>query len=332
MITNKKIGVTGATGFLGKRLVYALKRLKYSPIALGRNRSIGEQFIQDDIPFISVDLTNREETIDAFNDIDYVIHCAGLSSVWGAKSEFNKANVIAVTHVIKACQIHHIKRLVHISTPSLYFDYQDKYDLKESDSIPKKLVNDYASSKKKGEDLIQKAFCEGFPTVILRPRGIFGPGDTSIFPRILSAMDRKILPLINEGTAKMDITYVDNVVDAIILALHVQHIEGQIYNITNDEPKTFIKLLQLLSNKTQLPLRTRNISFKTAYYSAKVMEAFYRLLRLKNEPPITCYGVGLVSKSMTFDISKAKKELGYQPKISIDESLEIFADWWRARC
>jgi nucleoside-diphosphate-sugar epimerase len=313
-------------------LVYTLKRLKYSPIALGRNRSIGELFIPDGIPFISVDLTNREETIEAFRGADYVIHCAGLSSVWGAKSEFHKANVMAVKHVIEACQIHHIKRLIHISTPSLYFDYQDKYNLTECDLLPKTCVNDYASSKKEGENLVQQAFHRGLPIVILRPRGIFGPGDTTIFPRILSAMDRKMLPLINEGKSVMDITYVDNVVDAIILAMHARNIEGQVYNITNDEPKSFIELLQLLSEKMQLPLKTRNISFKKAYYSAKVVECVYRLLRLKKEPPITCYGVGLVAKSMTFDINKAKKELGYQPRVSIEEGLDAFAAWWRAPC
>lgn len=329
---NTKIIVTGATGFLGKKVVHALKKKKYSPIALGRNRLIGEQYTQADIPFISVDLTNREETIEAFDGgVDYVIHCAGLSSVWGPKSAFIEANVVAVKNVIEACQMHYIKRLVHISTPSLYFDFQDKYDLNESDSFSKKFVNDYASSKKAGEDLIQNAFYQGLPTVTLRPRGIFGPGDTSIFPRILSAMEKRMLPLINEGNALMDITYIDNVVDAIVLAIEAKHVEGQTYNITNDEPKAFIELLRLLSDKLQIPLKTRNVSFNTAYYSAKMIEGVYRLLRLKSEPPITCYGVGLVSKSMTFDIKKAKKELGYRPKVSIDEGLEIFANWWRAQ-
>lgn len=326
---NTKIIVTGATGFLGKKVVYALKRLKYSPIALGRNRLIGEQFARDEIPFISVDLTNREETVKAFDGVAYVIHCAGLSSIWGPKSAFIAANVVAVENVVEACQVHHIKRLVHISTPSLYFDYQNRYDLSEYDVFPKKFVNDYASSKKEGEDLIQKAFFEGLSTVTLRPRGIFGPEDTSIFPRILSAMEKKMLPLVNEGKAFIDITYIDNVVDAIILAIEAKNVEGQSYNITNGEPKAFIELLQLLSDKLQLPLKTRNLSFNTAYYSAKIVEGIYRLLHIKNEPPLTCYGVGLVSKSMTFDITKAKKELGYQPKISIDEGLGIFADWWR---
>ncbi len=141
-----------------------------------------------------------------------------------------------------------------------------------------------------------------------------------------------MLFLINQGKAVMDITYVDNVVDAILLALHAPNIEGQSYNITNDEPKTFIDLLQLLSDKTQCPLKTRNISFKTAYYSAKILESIYRWLRLENEPPITCYGVGLISKSMTFDISKAKKELGYHPKVSINDGLETFAKRWRTQC
>lgn len=329
---NTKIAVTGATGFLGRRLVYALKRLNYSPIAIGRNQTIGQQFTKDQIPFIAVDLTDREATIQAFEDVDYIIHCAGLSSVWGASSAFTLANEVAVKHVIEASQIHHIKRLVHISTPSLYFDYQDKYNLTESDPFPKKMVNEYARSKKEGEDLIQNAFSNGLPTVILRPRGIFGPGDTSIFPRILSAMEKKKLPLINEGKAVMDITYVDNVVDAIILAMLAKSVEGQSYNITNDDPKAFMELLQLLSDKMQLPLKIKKVSFKTAYFSAKIMEGFYRLLQLKKEPPITCYGVGLVSKSMTFDITKAKTELGYQPKISICEGIDLFACWWRSQC
>lgn len=332
MNTNHQIIVTGATGFLGKRVVDILKSLNYSPIALGRNPSIGEQFVSDGIPFISVDLTNREKAIEAFAGADYVIHCAGLSSVWGAKSDFNNANVIGVKHVIEACKIHNIKRLVHISTPSLYFDYRDNYNLTESNPLPKVSVNDYATSKKEGENLIQNAFRSGLSTVILRPRGIFGPGDTAIFPRIISAMQRKMLPLINEGRALMDITYIDNVVEAIILSLQVKNVDGNIYNITNDEPKSFFELLQLLSEKMQLELKTTNISFNKAYCFAKFMEVFYRMFRLKKEPPITCYGVGLVAKSMTFDISKAKLQLGYQPKLSINEGLDVFTAWWRTQC
>lgn len=328
---NTKVAVTGATGFLGKKVVYALKRLNFCPIAFGRNRSLGSTFIEDDIPFISVDLTDREEVVKLFEGVDYVIHCAGLSSVWGAKSDFIQTNVVAVENIVEACQAHAIKRLVHVSTPSLYFDYKDKFDLNESAPLPRKFVNHYASSKKMGENIIEKAYVDGLQTVVLRPRGIFGPGDTSIFPRILRAMEKGSLPLINGGQALMDITYVDNVVDAIILAMQVQNVDGYSYNITNDDPRTFIELLELLSDKLHMPLKTKNVSFNSAYYSAKVMEGIYSILCVKREPPITCYGVGLVSKSMTFDIAKAKNELGYHPKVSIDDGLDRFADWWRTQ-
>ncbi len=331
MITKNKIVVTGATGFLGKKLVYTLKAMNLNPVALGRNQSIGNQFINDGIPFLSLDLTDKEKTISAFTDAEYVINCAGLSSVWGAQSEFTKANVVAVKNVIEGCQINGIKRLIHISTPSLYFDYSDRYDLTEESPLPSRFVNNYAQSKKEGEVLIQEAHYMGLPTVILRPRGIFGPGDTAIFPRILTAMKKNKLPLIEQGRALMDITYVDNVVDSIILAMESENIEGQIYNITNGEPRTFINLLQMLSGKLEIPLRTKNISFRSAYYSSLLIESLYRAFRIKKEPPITCYGVGLVSKSMTFDIRKAQKELGYAPKISIEKGMDIFALWWRSQ-
>ncbi len=324
--------VTGATGFLGKKVVFALKSLGYLPIALGRNSFIGKQFEQAGIPFISIDLSHRDQMIKAFHGADLAINSAGLSSIWGSKSDFYEANVMGVQNVIDACQLNGIKRLVHISTPSLYFDYQNQLNLTELSPLPKKLVNEYARSKRLGEDLIQDAFSSGLSTVVLRPRGIFGPGDTTIFPRILSAMEKGQLPLINNGEAVMDVTYVDNVADAIILALERENIDGQIYNITNDEPKTFLELLTLLCEKVAIPLKTRNVSFVKAYAAAKIVESIYRMLQIKKEPPLTCYSVGLVSTSMTFDITKAKLELGYKPRVSIEDGFDAFANFWRVPC
>lgn len=325
-----KVYVTGATGFLGKAVVFKLKALGHHPFTIGRNRSIGQTFTDKQIPFISLDLTCRYEVLKNFEGADVVINCAGLSSVWGKKSEFHKANVDAVSNVIEACHLHQVRKLVHISTPSIYFNSQDRFNLTENSPLPDQFINDYASSKKEGEDLVQGAFEDGLSTTILRPRGIYGPGDTALFPRLLKAIEKKMLPLINEGNALMDITYVDNVVDAIILAMENNSItNGQAYNITNDDPKTFAYLMELLSAKMNIPFKGKHIPYWKAHAAASIMEMTYRLLRITKEPPLTCYSVGLLAKSMTFDISRAKNELGYRPQVSIEEGFDIFTSTLR---
>ncbi len=326
------IAVTGATGFLGKKVVERLARSGRTVLALGRNKAIGEQLITIGIPFKSVDLTNKAEVILALKHAKAIIHCAGLSTVWASKSEFEQANVLAVEHVLEAAKMHQIDKLVHISTPSIYFDYTPKLQLTENSPLPKQFVNEYAHSKWLGEQLVRQAALGGLPAIILRPRGLFGPGDTALFPRVLKALKRNMLPLINGGEAIIDLTYIENVVDAALLALEAKSAQGQAYNITNDEPQTFRELLQQLSSCIGLSFKTKRVSYRKAYAAAKVLESVYRLLGLRTEPPLTCYGVGLVSTSMTFDISKAKNELQYKPAYTIQDGFQAFSSWYKACC
>lgn len=327
-----RVVVTGGTGFLGKRISYKLKALNFTPIVLGRNEVVGQHLLCDDITFLKVDLSDRNKAIASLKDADYVIHCAGLSTVWGSSAAFHLANVKVVENIIEGCFMHGIKRLVHISTPSIYFNFQDRFNISEDDPLPEKFVNEYAKSKRKGEILIQQAFKKGLGTVILRPRGIFGEGDTSILPRILSAIQNDRLPLINEGKALMDITYVENVVDSILQAMLVPSIEGGIFNITNDQPTTFAELINQLIEKLKIYYKPKIVSFKKAYYAAKFVEGLFSICKIQKEPPITCYGVGLLSKSMTLDISKAKNILGYHPKISLSEGIDKFVEWRKFNC
>jgi nucleoside-diphosphate-sugar epimerase len=321
-----KILVTGATGFLGKRVMEILKDKGCDPIGTGRNEAIGNHLRHAGFNFVQADLRDLGQVRRIFQknkDIQYVVHCAALSSPWGRYADFYEANVLATDHIVKASVEYGVQRFVHISTPSIYFNYESRTSIKENDPLPASMVNHYAGTKKIAEDVVLEA---NIRSVILRPRGIFGPGDTTLFPRILKSWNR--MPLINGGKAEIDITYLDNVVDAIWKSITCTLPGKQCFNITNGSPRKFIDILHLLSKELGLSFTTKNVSYLTAHLAAKLLELIYVFMPNK-EPPITCYGVGLLAKSMTLDITKAKIELGYVPQVSIETGISRLAKWWK---
>jgi nucleoside-diphosphate-sugar epimerase len=209
-MTVMNILVTGGTGFLGKHLALRLQSLGDNVTILGRNRKIGQQLEAEGFKFLSVDLKDKEATIAACRGQDYVFHCAALSSPWGKYRDFYNSNVLATRHIIQGCQESGVKRLIHVSTPSIYFNFCDRFNISEIDPLPKIPANAYAKTKLLAEQEIDSAYQQGLPVITIRPRSIVGVGDTAIFPRLLQASSRSGIPLINQGKACIDVTYVDN--------------------------------------------------------------------------------------------------------------------------
>lgn len=322
--------ITGGTGFLGRHLASRLQQLGYEVTVLGRNETIGAELTQKGFRFIRADLRDSAPIKRAIAGMDYVFHCGALSTPWGRFPDFCAVNVNGTENVINGCLAQGIKRMIHISSPSIYFEYRHQFKVKEADPLPRRMVNDYAKTKYLAEQRIDAAFSAGLPVITLRPRAIFGPGDTSIFPRLIRANLKLGIPLIDHGEALMDLTYVENIVEAIVLAINSpQATLGKKYNISNGAPVPFKNLLENLFSKLGLTLRTRNISFSSAYLGAYFLETFYQTFWPGKEPPFTCYSVGTLSKTLTLDISAAQRDLGYHPVISIDEGLELFVNGWR---
>jgi len=327
----KKALVTGATGFLGGHMTRRLLSEGWQVTATGRNEQAGRQLSAAGAQFLPIDLRNREQVVEACREQEYVFHCAALSSPWGSYRDFFASNVEATRHVADGCMQHGVQRLVHISTPSIYFDYRTRYGIRESDPLPRKPANHYAATKLLAEQLLLKAWeQQGLPVVMLRPRAIFGPMDQTLFPRLMEANRKSGVPLLNGGQAEIDLTYVDNVLDAMLLGASAPaHVLGQAYNISNGQAMPFDSLLTRLFEQLGLPLRTRTIPLKAAYTVAGLLEAAYRLLPLSGEPLLTRYTVGSIAVPHTLDIQKAWEELGYVPAVTVDEGLRRFADWWR---
>jgi nucleoside-diphosphate-sugar epimerase len=323
--------IIGGTGFLGKKLAEKLKSLSHNITVIGRNSEIGQQLEAEKIKFLKIDIKDTEAIIAACRNQDYIFHCAALSSPWGKYQDFYNANVVGTQNIIEACQTHQIKRLIYVSTPSIYFDFSHQFNIPET-ALAKTPANAYIQTKLLAEKAINQAYQKGLPVIYIRPRGIFGAGDTAILPRLIKASQKTGIPLINHGQSLIDMTYVDNVVEALLLCQKApDNLLGRTFNITNDQPMYLIDLLKLLSQKLGYNLKLKSIPYPIAYGLAAIMEATSNTILFGKEPILTRYTVGVLSFSQTLDITAAKTELGYQPQITIEDGLSIFSEWWKSK-
>ena len=220
-------------------------------------------------------------------------------------------------------------RLIHVSSPSIYFDFKEKHQIKEQDVLPEKPVNQYIKSKRQAELVIDKAYSEkNLEVITIRPRAIFGPYDRAILPRLLKAEKNGVLPIVGSGENIIDITFVDNVVESLILAAQAdRQFCGKKYNITNDEPQSLSSIIETLYQALQRPLNIKYIPYTFAKNLAHCLEALHRLLLIRQEPRLTAYSAGVLALGQTLNIDAAKEDLGYKPLVSIAEGIERFASW-----
>lgn len=323
--------VTGATGFLGRHLAETLISRGWEVTALGRNQTVGAELAASGMRFVQADLADEAAVVAACAGQDTVFHAGALSSPWGPYAAFHRANVLGTRHVIAGCRRHHVQRLIHVSTPSLYFTGSDRLNIRESEPLPPRFVNAYAQTKFLAENEIDRAFEQGLPVITIRPRGIFGPGDTAIMPRLIRAARRGVLPIFGSGDAQVDVTHVDNVVAALLQCQRAPAgALGGKYNITNGEPRAVLPFLQQVFAALGIPFQPLRIPLPLALTLAGCLETGARLWG-GNEPVLTRYAVGLLGTSQTLDLTAARQQLGYEPTVSLEQGIERYARWWKAQ-
>ncbi|WP_129726273.1 NAD-dependent epimerase/dehydratase family protein [Ectobacillus funiculus] len=321
--------VTGATGFLGKKLALRLHSLGYEVTAIGRNTEIGSDLERDGITFIPCSLEDKAAIASVCKDKDYVFHSGALSSPWGKYRDFYLSNVIGTKNVIEGSKHAAVKRLIHVSTPSLYFYYNGRQNVKETDSLPRTFVNHYAHTKYLAEQEVDAAHREGFPVITIRPRALFGPGDNAILPRLIKVCEKGMFPKIGGDEVLIDLTYIENVVDALLLCMDSPtYTLGQKYNITNGVRVNLYSVIETVMHRLGREFRYKHISFRKAFMIANVLELLSKTILFGKEPLLTKYTVSVLSKSQTLDIKKATTELGYLPRVSIEEGIQHFVEWW----
>jgi nucleoside-diphosphate-sugar epimerase len=321
------IVVTGATGFLGGALVRRLRREGCSVIATGRDRDRGEALARETgARFEPADLATPRDTDRVIRGALAVVHSAALSSPWGDPRAFDRANVRATENVVHACERFRVARLVHISTPAVYFDFRAREGIKELDPLPAAPVNDYARTKLEAERVVLRSHARGLATVIVRPRALYGPGDTTILPRVVEALRRKQFPLLDGGRSLVDLTFIDDAVEALACALSSDRAVGGTYHVTSGDPRPIGDVIAALADGLGLARPTRHVSADRALVVAGALEALHRVFAPAIEPRITRYTLGLLARTMTLDLTAARRDLGYTPRVRLEEGLARYLD------
>ncbi|MEZ5997333.1 MAG: NAD(P)-dependent oxidoreductase [Hyphomonas sp.] len=309
--------VTGATGFLGGAVARRLLEEGEPVIAIGRNREKLAVLADRGASTLDLDLT-RACTPGTLPDASYCVHCAALSSPWGTRQQFEAANIEGTRHMLTLARAAGVQRFVHISSPSIYFRFADQELVHEASPLPPP-VNAYADTKARSESLVLDD--EALDSVVLRPRGLYGPGDTALLPRLLRTARRRPLPLMRGGTAATDLTYVDDAVDAILAAMRTGPLPERIFNISGGEALSIRTIAERAAAKADVAVRWRHLPWSAVQLAARISEAVCAALPGRPEPFVTAYGAGLFAFRQTLDLTRARELLGWTPRISFEEGL-----------
>ncbi len=320
--------VTGATGFLGGAVARHLQAQGWKVLTTGRNAAAGAVLKQAGIEFTACDLAHDAVTLGKLiMSSTHVVHCAALSSPWGKLSDFQAANVVATSNVLAACQAAKIQRLIAISTPSVSFAYGPQRGLREDTPWTAPPANHYIATKREAELAVLAA---GLPVIVLRPKALFGPGDTTLIPRVLKVAAGGRFPLFGEDCL-LDLTWINDAVAAVELALTAPpSCVGNVYQITSGQPLSRRLVLETLFAACGLTVSFRPLSLPFALRLGSTMEWLSRLVTLGNwEPPLTRYSVGALGFGQTLDISAARHDLHYAPQTDLLARLRECGQAWR---
>jgi len=272
------------------------------------------------------DVADLEDCMEACEGVDVVFHIAGKVGVWGSYAEFFAANVGGTQHIIQACLEQGVGTFIFTSSASVVFGGSSLEGVDESHDYPQKPVSHYTSTKAEAERLVLNANCNSLRTISLRPHIVWGPGDTQITPKILKRAQAGRLRKPGKKDYLTDITYIDNFIDAQLLAMkklgETGEVSGRAFFITNGEPVLAWDFINAIVVSEGLPQVSKTFPKSAALLAAWCLEAFYKITGVKKEPFITRFLVQELCTHHWFDISAARDLLEYTPRIHFKEGLK----------
>lgn len=327
----RRVAVTGGGGFVGKAIVRQLLSRDIECIVLGRHRypeveELGATCVVGDI-------RDAAWVRQMLAGVDTVFHVAALAGIWGKWNDYFSINVQGTHNVIAGCRAQQVERLVYTSTPSVVFGGNDIEGGDERLPYPQKFLCHYAKSKVMAEREVLGANCDGLHTCGLRPHLVWGPGDPHLIPRLLAKGRNRELKQVGMGRNLVDISYVDNVAHAHLLAADnlagPATAAGKSYFVSQCQPVNLWQWINALFARVGIEPVHATVPFGVAYGVGALLEAGYTLVGRKSEPPMTRFLAEQLAKSHYFSCEAIRQDLGYSPMVSTEEGMNRLVEWIR---
>ncbi|GHO82792.1 NAD-dependent epimerase/dehydratase family protein [Dictyobacter formicarum] len=329
-----KVLVTGATGFLGKRLVELLVERGDEVRALALpQEDISNMEQKQRIEIVEGDITDPATVARATKGVQRIYHLAARTGPWGAAEEvYRSINVAGLANILHASHTHNIERLIHVSSTTVYGHHLQ--GLITEEHCYRAEDNPYSRSKIAGERLLADLSKDlQVPVVTIRPGWIYGPGDSASFGRLVAQIETRRAFLFGSGQNIVPIVYVDDVAQSLILAGDAgKHAIGQSYTIVNDQRVTQFEYLNTIAQALQVPSISQKVPLTLLMILGRSSEKLWKLAgrQTTSPPPITTYGITLLGCDQRFSIEKARRELGYQPAFDVQRGVAAGMQWYLA--
>lgn len=321
--------VTGGGGFMGMALIKRLIKEGHQVTSFSRREyplhwALG-------ISSIQADIRDPKAIEKGCKGRDVVFHLAAKVGIWGPYDAYYSTNVTGTLNVIKACRKQGVRGIVFTSSSSVVFDGSDLDGIDESYPYPDRHGSHYASTKAMAERLIIEANSESLKTISLRPHLVWGPYDAHIIPGVLRRASTGKLRRIGDKEHFIDTTYIDNMIDALVLALAAleskPEVAGRNFFITNGEPARVWDFVNSIIQIAGHPPVQKKLPERVAMFAATIAEWFHQLFKMKSEPFMTRYAIKELCTNHWFDISSARKILGYNPRVSYAEGFKHLREY-----
>jgi nucleoside-diphosphate-sugar epimerase len=312
--------VTGGSGFIGGRLVRRLVAEGRRVRALARSDAAAEKLVGAGAEPVRGDLSDPAALRAGAEGCDLAFHAAAAVLEWGPREEFVRANVDGTGHVLDACRQAGVRRFVHVGTEAATMAGQPLVGIDETAPLRPDSKADYCATKAMAEQAVRAANGDGLETVVVRPRLVWGIGDTTILPGLVEAVRAGRFRWIAGGRHATSTTHVDNVVEGLVLGGQRGR-PGEAYFVTDGDPVVFRDFITELVGTQGVEIPDRALPKGLASAAAVASEGVFRALRLKGTPPLTRTAFWLSALECTIDISKAREQLGYAPVRAIEDGM-----------